>query len=58
MLVIRTSDGNIRWMNVPEYLRTYFAEQGEQAKQIEFEGEAFTADNLARLRDRLMPRSS
>ena len=58
MLVIRTSDGNIRWMNVTEYLRTYFAEQGEQAKQIEFEGEAFTADNLARLRDRLMPRSS
>lgn len=46
MLVIRTSDGKIRWMNVTDYLR----EHGTQTKQIIFEGEPFTALNVARLR--------
>jgi len=33
MLVVRTSDGTIRWMNVTEYLR----KQGrKQVKQIAF----------------------
>ena len=46
MLVIRSSDGKIRWMNVTEYLK-----KTKGAKQIVFEGEPFTAANLSRLRD-------
>jgi WD40 repeat protein len=49
MLVIRTSDGEIRWMNVTDYLKKH----GPQTKQIVFEGEPFTALNVSRLRDRL-----
>ena len=50
MLVIRTSDGQIRWMNVTNYLR----EHGAATKQIVFEGEPFTALNVARMRDRVL----
>jgi len=54
MLVIRTSDGTIRWMNVTECLRDYFQRHGQQATQIVFAGEPFTALNLDRLRRRLL----
>jgi small GTP-binding protein len=50
MLVIRTSDGEIRWMNVTEYLK----EHGAATKQIVYEGEPFTALNVARMRDHLL----
>jgi hypothetical protein len=46
MLVIRTSDREIRWMNVTDYL----CQHGTATKQIIFEGEPFTALNVARLR--------
>ncbi|HEX7330244.1 MAG TPA: TIR domain-containing protein [Pyrinomonadaceae bacterium] len=49
MLVIRTSDGQIRWMNVTDYLR-----KGKLNRQIAFEGEAFTALNLLRMRNRVL----
>jgi len=49
MLVIRTSDGTTRWMNVTDYLE----EHGTAIRQIVFEGEAFTALNVARMRDRV-----
>lgn len=49
MLVIRTSDGQIRWMNVTDYLQQH----GPGTKQIVFEGEPLTALGLVRLRDRL-----
>ena len=51
MLVIRTSDGRIRWMNVTDYL----LEHGKDTKQIVFEGEPFTALNVVRRRDGLLP---
>lgn len=51
MLVVRTSDGTIRWMNVTEYLKR----QGAKARQVVFDGEPFTALSVARLRDRLFP---
>jgi uncharacterized CHY-type Zn-finger protein len=51
MLVIRTSDSQIRWMNVTDYLRR----QGKDAKQIVFDGEPFTALNVARMREKLVP---
>ena len=51
MLVIRTSDGTIRWMNVTEYLKR---QQHQQMKQIVFTGEPFTAQALRWLRDRML----
>jgi WD40 repeat protein/DNA-directed RNA polymerase subunit RPC12/RpoP len=50
MLVARTSDGAIRWMNVTEYLRR----NGPKTRQIIFEGEPFTALSVIRLRDSLI----
>ncbi|HEX8280501.1 MAG TPA: DUF4365 domain-containing protein, partial [Chthoniobacterales bacterium] len=50
MLVIRTSDGQIRWMNVTDYLRRTGA-----TGQINFEGEPFTALAVVELRRRLYP---
>ncbi len=46
MLVIRTSDGQVRWMNVTEYLQ----EHGKTTKQIVFDGEPFTALKVAKMR--------
>jgi hypothetical protein len=51
MLVIRTSDGQIRWMNVTDYLKKH----GQDVKQIVFDGEPFTALSVVRLRDRVLP---
>jgi hypothetical protein len=51
MLVIRNSKGEIRWMNVTDYLN----KQAGNVKQIVFEGEPFTAQTVWRLRDRLLP---
>jgi len=50
MLVIRTSDGKIRWMNVTDYLKRH----DPGTHQVVFEGEPFTALNVARLRDRVL----
>lgn len=54
MLAIRTSDGQIRWMNVTDYLQRYAEQHKKQATQIIFEGEPFTAVNVWRLRDRVL----
>ena len=51
MLVIRTSDKEIRWMNVTEYLQ----EHGTTKKQIVFDGQPFTALNVANLRGLEVP---
>ncbi len=50
LLVIRTSDGRIRWMNVTQYLKKH----GADTKQIIFDGEMFTALNVAKMRDKLL----
>jgi hypothetical protein len=49
MLVIRTSDGTIRWMDVTDYLR-----RNPDAKQIIFAGEPFTPLNIARYRQKVL----
>ncbi|MCP4580409.1 MAG: DUF4365 domain-containing protein [candidate division Zixibacteria bacterium] len=49
MLVIRTSDGEIRWMNVTTCLKAH-----PKARQIEFDGEPFTALNLIKLRNDIL----
>lgn len=51
MLVVRTSDGMIRWMNVTDYLKQH----GAKTRQVVFDGEPFTALSVARLRDRMFP---
>jgi HEAT repeat protein/type II secretory pathway predicted ATPase ExeA len=48
LLVIRDSGGQIRWMNVTEYLRL----QGTNITQIEFQGEPFTAESVRQMRTR------
>ena len=54
MLVIRNSDGRIRWMDVTAYLRRARTQTPEDQKRISFEGEAFNVVNVARMRDRLL----
>lgn len=44
--VMRTSDGQIRWMNVTAYLKRH----GTATKEMVFEGEPFTGLNVARMR--------
>ena len=50
MLVIRTSDDRIRWMNVTRYLQRQKDAGNWPVKQIEFEGEDFNADAVLRWR--------
>ena len=52
MLVIRTSDGRIRWMNVTDYLK----EHGKETKQIVFQGQPFTAPDVVRKRAEVLGR--
>jgi hypothetical protein len=52
MLVIRTSDKNIQWMNVTDYLKKH----GNKTKQIAFDGEPFTAPNVAKLGKEILKR--
>jgi len=54
MLVIRTSDGPIRWMDVSEYLKRESQGGKKAVKQIVFEGEPLTALNLLKLREKLL----
>jgi small GTP-binding protein len=53
MLVIRTSDGLIRWMNVTEYLKTN-VENGALPSQVIFKGEELSAVNVRRARQRYL----
>jgi hypothetical protein len=54
MLVIRTSDGTIRWMDVSGYLKRE-SRGGKRVTQIVFEGEPLTALSLRRIRDEMLP---
>ena len=45
MLVIRTSEGEIRWMDVSAYLKRESA-GGKAVRQIVFKGERFDAVNV------------
>jgi len=53
MLVIRTSDGVIRWMDVSAYLKRESV-GGKQVKQIIFQGERFDVMSVRRWRDRAL----
>jgi hypothetical protein len=49
MVVIRTSDKKIRWMNITDYLETH----GPGTKQIEFDGEPFTTESPRRFQKKI-----
>ena len=53
MLVIRTSDGEIRWMDVSAYLKRESA-GGKPLKQIVFAGERFDVMSVRRWRERML----
>jgi small GTP-binding protein len=53
MLVIRTSDGVIRWMDVSDHLRRE-SRAGESLTQIVFEGERLDVMSVRRLRERAL----
>jgi hypothetical protein len=53
MLVVRTSDGRIRWMDVRAYLQREH-DAGREVKQIVFNGEPFTPAALLELRKTIL----
>jgi hypothetical protein len=53
MLVIRTSDGVIRWMDVSDYLRRE-SREGKPITQIVFDGERLDVMSVRRLRERAL----
>jgi WD40 repeat protein len=55
MLVVRTSDGVSRWMDVTAYLEERTRSGEVPVRHIVFEGEPFTAFTVLRLRDRHLP---
>jgi small GTP-binding protein len=55
MLVIRTSDGRIRWMDIGTHLERE-TRRGMTVRQVVFEGEPFTAISLLAMRARLLAR--
>jgi small GTP-binding protein len=52
LLVIRTSDGEVRWMEVRDYLRR--AARTGETKHIVFDGERFDVMSVRRWRDRVL----
>ena len=57
MLVIRTSDGEIRWMDVSAYLKRESA-GGKTVKQIVFAGERFDPVSVQNWRRKVFGRAS
>ena len=53
MLVVRTSDGEIRWMDVTAYLKRESA-GGKTVRQIIFAGERFDAVSVQNWRKKLL----
>ncbi len=53
MLVIRTSDGTIRWMDVSAYLKRE-SFNGSKVTQVVFDGERFDALSVRRWRDKML----
>ena len=53
MLVIRTVDGEIRWMDVSAYLKRESA-GGKAVRQVIFEGERFDAVSVQNWRKKVL----
>ena len=54
MLVVRTSDGEIRWMDISTYLKREAGGGQKDIKQIEFKGERFDVMSVRRWRERAL----
>ena len=54
MLVIRNSQGKVRWMEVRGWLKTAVANSLDSVNQIIFEGERFDVMSVRRWRDRIL----
>jgi len=54
MLVIRTSDGEVRWMEVREWLKRASGKSQKPVKQIVFEWERFDVMSVRRWRDKAL----
>jgi len=53
MLVVRTSDARIRWMNITDYLDAHPSHH-----QVEFKGEPFTAASVRQMRSTIIDRAT
>jgi hypothetical protein len=53
-LVIRSSDGEIRWMGVSEYLKRKSDNGKKLVKQVVFSGERFDVMSVRRWRERTL----
>jgi hypothetical protein len=51
MLVIRTSDGHVRWMEIRDYLKRESHNGKNRVRQIIFKGERFDVMSIRRWRD-------
>lgn len=58
MLVIRNSKGEIRWMEVRDWLKNATDSGKKQVRQIVFEGERFDVMSVRRWRDRALGQNS
>jgi small GTP-binding protein len=56
LLVVRNSEGEVRWMEVRDWLRRASDEGRKPVKQIVFEGERFDVMSVRRWRDRALGR--
>jgi small GTP-binding protein len=54
LLVIRTSEGEVRWMEVRDWLKRASRSGKKPVKQIVFEGERFDVMSVRRWRDRVL----
>jgi len=54
LLVIRNSDGEVRWMEVRDWLRRASDDGKKPVRQIVFEGERFDVMSVRRWRDRVL----
>jgi hypothetical protein len=57
MLVIRSFEGEVRWMEVRDWLKQESADKQSPIKHISFVGERFDVMSVRRWRDRLLSRS-
>ena len=54
LLVIRNSEGEVRWMEVRDWLKRASDNSKKPVKQIVFEGERFDVMNVRRWRDKVL----
>ena len=54
LLVIHTSDGEVRWMEIRDYLKRESDDGKKVVKQIVFDGERFDVMSVRRWRDRTL----